>query len=138
MMLFFDEFKSLLSQNSEKCSYKKICTNFSEIMSYLKILKTTPCHSLETSNSQKSRPLSLFQLNSVSCLRRWAILTFISYIDGIVIGLSTLLMNLRTVGPFRRNAHHDLLDIVAFLQDQLNRQGMLHGYKIMHLKCILF
>ena len=39
--------------------------------------------------------------------------TSISNVDGIVISLSTLLRNLRTVESFKRDAHHDLLDIVA-------------------------
>ncbi len=38
--------------------------------------------------------------------------------------------------PVQTKEHSDLLDIAVFLQDQLNRYGMLHGYKMMHLKCI--
>ena len=42
-------------------------------------------------------------------------------IDGIVISLLTLHRHLRTLRLFRWKAHSDLLDIVVFLQNQLNR-----------------
>ncbi|KAG1941675.1 hypothetical protein F2P79_016065 [Pimephales promelas] len=45
-------------------------------------------------------------------------------------------IHLKTLRLFRRKEHSDLLDIAVFFQDQLNRYGMLHGYKMMHLKCI--
>ena len=62
----------------------------------------------------------------------------LSNIDGVVISLSTLLRHLRTLGLSRRKADRDLLGIVAFLQDQLNTYAMLHGYKMMHRKCIRY
>ncbi|KAF7651773.1 hypothetical protein LDENG_00105740 [Lucifuga dentata] len=60
----------------------------------------------------------------------------LSHIDGIVISLSTLRRHLKSLHLFRRKGRSDLLDIAVFLQDQLSRYGMLHGYKMMHLKCI--
>ena len=69
-------------------------------------------------------------------LRHWEIVLSLSHIDGITISLSTLRRHLRTLRLFRRKAHSDLLDVAMFLQDQLDIYGMLHGYKMMHLKCI--
>ena len=69
-------------------------------------------------------------------LRHWEIVLYLGHIDDITISLSTLRRNLKTLRLFRRKAHSDLLDIAMFLQDQLDIYGMLHGYKIMHLKCI--
>ncbi len=69
-------------------------------------------------------------------LRHWEIVLSLSHIDGISISLSTLRRHLRTLRLFRRKVHSDLLDIAMFLQDQLDIYGMLHGYKMMHLKCI--
>ena len=68
--------------------------------------------------------------------RHREIVLSLSHIDGIMITLSTLRRHLRTLQLFRRKAHSDLLDVALFLQDQLDRYGMLHGYKIVHLKCI--
>lgn len=69
-------------------------------------------------------------------LRHWEIVLSLSHIDGITISLSTLRRHLGTLPLFRRKAHSDLLDIAMFLQVQLDMYGMLHGYKMMHLKCI--
>ncbi|KAM7382146.1 hypothetical protein PAMA_012828 [Pampus argenteus] len=69
-------------------------------------------------------------------LRHWEIVLSLSHIDGITISLSTLRRHLKTLRLFRRKAHSDLIDIAMFLQDQLDIYGMLHGYKMMHLKCI--
>lgn len=57
-------------------------------------------------------------------------------LDNIIISMSTLRRYLKYLGLFRRKAHSDLLEVALFLQEQLNQYGMLHGYKIMHLKCI--
>lgn len=35
-----------------------------------------------------------------------------------------------------RKAQSDVLDVALFLQGQLNQHGMVHGYKLKHLKCI--
>lgn len=83
-----------------------------------------------------SRLLSLIHFYFVLGLRHWEILLSLSYVDGIIISLSTLRRYLRTLRLFRRKAPSDILDVATFLQDQLARYGMLHGYKLMHMKCI--
>ena len=61
----------------------------------------------------------------------------LSNIEGIFISWSSLRRHLmRSLRLFRQKDHSDLLDIAVFLQDQLNQYGMLHGYKMMHLKYI--
>ena len=69
-------------------------------------------------------------------LRHWEILMFLKNEDGIKISLSTLRRHLKALGLFRWKAQSDVLDVALFLQEQLNKHGMLHGYKLMHLKCI--
>ena len=83
-----------------------------------------------------SRLLSLMQFYFVLGLRHWEILVSLNNIDGICISLSTLRRHLSSLRWFRRKDHSDLLDVAVFIQDQLNEYGMLHGYKMMHLKCI--
>ncbi|XP_039665194.1 uncharacterized protein LOC120564368 [Perca fluviatilis] len=87
-------------------------------------------------NRPTSHLFSLIRFYFGLGLRHWEMLMSLSTINGIVISLSTLRRHLRTLRLFRRKAHSDLLDIVVFLQDQLNRYGMLHSYKMMHLKCV--
>ena len=62
-------------------------------------------------------------------LRHWEIVLSLSHIDGFTISLSTLRRHLRTLRLFRRKAHSDLLDIAMFLQDQLDRYGVLHVHE---------
>ncbi|KAF7646069.1 hypothetical protein LDENG_00194140 [Lucifuga dentata] len=80
------------------------------------------------------RLFSLIQFYFVLGLTHWEILVSLSNIDGIIISLSTFHRHLKSL--FRRKAHSDLLDVAVFLQDQLSQYGMLHGYKMMYLKCI--
>ncbi|KAK7944642.1 hypothetical protein WMY93_000370 [Mugilogobius chulae] len=56
--------------------------------------------------------------------------------DGYNMSLSTLRRRLSDLGLFRRTAHTDLLDVAVFIQEQLEHYGMLHGYRLMHLRCI--
>ena len=50
--------------------------------------------------------------------------------------MSTLRRHLKSLGLLRRKTQSDLLQVALFLQEQFNQYGMLHGYKLMHLKCI--
>ena len=61
---------------------------------------------------------------------------FLKSEEGINISTSTLRRHLNSLGLFRRKAQSDLLQVALFLQEQFNQYGMLHGYKLMHLKCI--
>ncbi|KAL7388625.1 hypothetical protein ABVT39_017857 [Epinephelus coioides] len=83
-----------------------------------------------------TRLFSLIQFYFVLGLRHWEILLSLSHVDGVIISLSTLCRHLKTLRLFRRKAHSDLLDIAVILRNQLDTYGKLHGYKMMHLKCI--
>ncbi|XP_053302891.1 uncharacterized protein LOC128461802 [Pleuronectes platessa] len=83
-----------------------------------------------------SRLLTLIRFYFVLGLRHWEILVSLSNIDGVCISLSTLRRHLSSLRLFRRKDYSDLLDVAVFLQDQLSEYGMLHGYKMMHLKSI--
>ena len=51
-------------------------------------------------------------------------------------GINISIAQTKSLGLLRRKAQSDLLQVALFLQEQLNQYGMLHGYKLMHLKCI--
>ena len=65
-------------------------------------------------------------------LRHWEIWMFLKSEEGINISIAQT----KSLGLLRRKAESDLLQVALFLQEQLNQYGMLHGYKLMHLKCI--
>ena len=65
-------------------------------------------------------------------LRHWEIWMFLKSEEGINISIAQT----KSLGLLRRKAQSDLLQVALFLQEQLNQYGMLHGYKLMHLKCI--
>lgn len=66
-------------------------------------------------------------------LSHWEIVLSLSDTDGITISLSNLRRQLRTLRLFRKKAHSDILDIAMFVRGRLDKYGMLHQYKIMHL-----
>ncbi|KAK0151963.1 hypothetical protein N1851_006662 [Merluccius polli] len=68
-------------------------------------------------------------------MRHWEMLTCLQ-MDGITMSLSTFRRRLNMLGLFRRKAQSDLLELALFLQQQLDRYGILHGYRFMHLQCI--
>uniref|UniRef100_A0A096M6N5 Integrase core domain-containing protein n=1 Tax=Poecilia formosa TaxID=48698 RepID=A0A096M6N5_POEFO len=69
-------------------------------------------------------------------LRHGEILMLLRTVDDVIISMSTLRRTLEKMGLHRRKNHSDPLDVAAFLIDQVESYGSLHGYKFHHLKCI--
>lgn len=64
------------------------------------------------------------------------ILQLLAHSEGIIISMSTLKRKMKCLGLFRRKNHSDLLDVAAFILQQHESFGILHGYRWMHLKCV--
>lgn len=64
------------------------------------------------------------------------ILESLAHIHGMLISRRTLKRVLSKAGLFRRKHYSDILDIALHLVQQIEMSGQLHGYKLMHLKCI--
>ena len=63
----------------------------------------------------------------VECLRQF---------DGIEISLRSLRRRLKSMKLYRRKHQSNIVDVALFVLGQLEKHGELHGYKLMHLKCI--
>ncbi len=50
--------------------------------------------------------------------------------------MRTLRRHLKRLRLYRRKNQTDLLEVALFLMNELGRYGKLHGYKLLHLKCI--
>ena len=64
------------------------------------------------------------------------ILESLAHMHGIIISLRTLKRILSKAGLYRRKNWSDILDVALYLVEQLEIAGQLHGYKLLHLKCI--
>lgn len=64
------------------------------------------------------------------------ILLTLSHVDRIIISMQTLRRHLKHLRLYRRKNQTDLLEVALFLMNELDRYGKLHGYKLLHLKCI--
>ena len=69
-------------------------------------------------------------------LRYLEILEMLARIHGIVISLRTLKRILSEAQLHRRKKQSDILDVALFVMEEIENAGQLHGYKLMHLKCI--
>ena len=58
------------------------------------------------------------------------------YVDGIDLSLRTLQRLLRSAKLYRNKFKSDILEVALFLELELGRYRKMHGYTIMHLKCI--
>ena len=65
------------------------------------------------------------------------ILISLARVDGTVVSMRTLKRVLRRLGLFRRLHYSDFMDITLFILSEVEKSGQLHGYKMMHQKCIL-
>ncbi|KAI7802087.1 hypothetical protein IRJ41_024666, partial [Triplophysa rosa] len=64
------------------------------------------------------------------------ILLALSHVDRVIISMRTLRQHLKHLRLYRRKNQTDPLEVALFLVDELERYGKLHGYKLLHLKCI--
>lgn len=64
------------------------------------------------------------------------ILLTLSHVDRIIISMRTLHWHLKHLRLYRWKNQTDLLEVALFLMNELDRYGKLHGYKLLHLKCI--
>ncbi|XP_070410032.1 uncharacterized protein [Nothobranchius furzeri] len=83
-----------------------------------------------------SRLSELIKFYFMLGLRHGEMLLLMSSLDGIEISMRTLRRNLKRMGLYRRKNDSDPLEVAAFLIDQLQGYGRLHGYKLHHLNCI--
>ncbi|KAJ8317348.1 hypothetical protein KUTeg_005252 [Tegillarca granosa] len=64
-------------------------------------------------------------------------LEVLSHNYGIFLSQRQLRRILRQLNLYRRIRRTDILNVAEFISDRLNESGMCHGYRFMHLKCIL-
>ena len=64
------------------------------------------------------------------------ILSYLVELDHIVISKRTLKRVLSSAQLFRRKQYSDLLEVALFIEGKMETSDKLHGYKLMHLKCI--
>lgn len=64
------------------------------------------------------------------------ILALLSSQHGIVICARTLRNVLRRTRLYRRKHYSDIVDVACFIMGEIEGSGMMHGYRMMHLKCI--
>lgn len=55
---------------------------------------------------------------------------------GVALSVRTLQRHMQRLGLYRRKNQSALIDIVRFLQEQLQQSGQLHGYRFMHRKLV--
>nr|XP_017208764.1 uncharacterized protein zmp:0000000984 [Danio rerio] len=83
-----------------------------------------------------SRLTELIKFYFMLGLRHGEILQLLISLDNVVISMRTLRRNLKHMGLYRRKNESDPMEVAAFLIDQLEGHGRLHGYKLHHLNCI--
>ena len=64
------------------------------------------------------------------------ILSCLAYNEGIIMSRSTLKRKLKRQNLSRRKNKTNILEVAMFIQEEVEKSGQLHGYKLMHLKCI--
>ena len=64
------------------------------------------------------------------------ILECLAQSHGIIISIRTLRRILKTLGLYSRTNKSEVLEVAFFIFSELQDYGQLHGYKLMHLKCI--
>ena len=64
------------------------------------------------------------------------ILHCLAYLNGITLSLRSLERLLRRYGLYRKKNRSDIMDVALFITDQVENSGQLHGYRMMHLKCL--
>ncbi|KAK1154813.1 hypothetical protein AOXY_G27781 [Acipenser oxyrinchus oxyrinchus] len=64
------------------------------------------------------------------------ILECLAHLDGIIVSIRTLKRYMKRAKLFRRKNKSDVLEVVLYLMGEIEHSGQLHGYRIMHLKCI--
>lgn len=64
------------------------------------------------------------------------ILASLAYNHGVILSKRSLHRILRLGGLFRRKYKSDLVDLAVFMEELLQTDGNLHGYRWMHLRCI--
>lgn len=64
------------------------------------------------------------------------ILECLAHMNGIILSLRTLKRILSKANLFRRKRKSDILDVALYIMHEVQGAGQLHGYKLMHLKCI--
>ena len=63
-------------------------------------------------------------------------MSYLVELDHIVISKRTLKRVLSSAQLFRRKQYSDLLEVALFIEGKMETSDKLHGYKLMHLKCI--
>ncbi|XP_060595300.1 uncharacterized protein LOC132749519 [Ruditapes philippinarum] len=56
--------------------------------------------------------------------------------DGQNVSLRTLKRTLKRLNLYRRVHFSDIIEVALFVMNEMQQSGMLHGYKMMHLKCL--
>ena len=69
-------------------------------------------------------------------LQHKAILQFCIHLHRVILSLRTLRRILNNINLFRRKNRSELLDVAMFLEEEIQKSGQMHGYKMMHLKSI--
>ena len=64
------------------------------------------------------------------------ILECLARTNGVVLSLRSLRRILSTAHLFRIKNYSDILNVALFITEQVEKSGQLHGYRMMHLKCI--
>ena len=81
-------------------------------------------------------PLELLKLYFHLGLHYKEIVWILAHNHGIIISLRHLKRKLRELGLYRRKQWTNYCEVVAFLKKELQASGQLHGYRMMHAKCI--
>ena len=81
-------------------------------------------------------PLELLKLYFQLGLHYKEIVWILAHNHGIIISLRHLKRKLRELGLYRRKQWTNYCEVVAFLKKELQASGQLHGYRMMHAKCI--
>ena len=81
-------------------------------------------------------PLELLKLYFQLGLHYKEIVWILAHNHGIIISLRHLKRKLLELGLYRRKQWTNYCEVVAFVKKELQASGQLHGYRMMHAKCI--
>nr|XP_022287723.1 uncharacterized protein LOC111100295 [Crassostrea virginica] len=54
----------------------------------------------------------------------------------IIISMRSLRRHMANMRLYRRKNYSDIFEVAVFIMEQVEKSGQLHGYKLLHLKCI--
>lgn len=116
---------------------KRICSNSYYLITCISMVNRYLLTYLILSNFQQEDADSLIRKYFSYGFQYKEILAFLKILHNEDISYRTLKRRISEMGLYRKKRHSRITDVAEYIQKQIQISGRLHGYKWIHLKCIM-